>query len=95
MTTFEQDGDAAVIAVADSGVGIPAESLESVFDMFSQAGRKMDHAQGGLGIGLSLVRHIVKLHGGSVQAMSAGPGQGSTFVVRLPIARNSGQNSLS
>jgi PAS domain S-box-containing protein len=85
--TVGQDGEAAVIAVTDSGIGIPAESLESVFDMFSQVGRNMDHAQGGLGIGLSLVRQLVSLHEGSVQALSPGPGQGSTFVVRLPLAR--------
>ena len=81
----EQDGDAAVIAVTDSGIGIPAESLESVFDMFSQVGRNMHHAQGGLGIGLSLVRQLVALHEGTVRALSAGPGMGSTFVVRLPL----------
>jgi PAS domain S-box-containing protein len=83
--SVEKDGDAAVIAVTDSGIGIPAESLESVFDMFSQVGRNMDHAQGGLGIGLSLVRQLVALHEGTVRAISAGPGQGSTFVVRLPL----------
>jgi K+-sensing histidine kinase KdpD len=77
--TVEKDGDAAVIAVTDSGIGIPAESLESVFDMFSQVGRNMDHAQGGLGIGLSLVRQLVGLHEGTVRAISAGPGKGSTF----------------
>ena len=83
--TVEKDGDTAVIAVTDSGIGIPAESLESVFDMFSQVGRNMDHAQGGLGIGLALVRQLVSLHEGSVEASSAGPGKGSTFVVRLPL----------
>jgi len=84
--TVEQDGSEAVIAVSDSGIGIPAEWLESVFDMFSQVGRNMHHAQGGLGIGLSLVRQLVNLHEGTVEATSAGPGQGSTFVVRLPLA---------
>jgi len=82
-----QDGDDVVISVADDGVGIPAESLPRVFDMFSQVGRNMAHAQGGLGIGLSLVRHLVALHGGTVGAASAGPGRGSTFTVRLPLAR--------
>jgi PAS domain S-box-containing protein len=84
--TVEKDGDDAVIAVTDSGIGIPEESLESVFDMFSQVGRNMNHAQGGLGIGLSLVRQLVGLHEGTVRAISPGPGKGSTFVVRLPIA---------
>ncbi|MGZ8318219.1 MAG: hybrid sensor histidine kinase/response regulator [Telluria sp.] len=80
-----QDGDEAVISVTDNGIGIPAESLESVFDMFSQVGRNMNHSQGGLGIGLSLVRQLVTLHGGTVAAISEGAGKGSTFVVRLPL----------
>ncbi|MET0980541.1 MAG: ATP-binding protein [Telluria sp.] len=80
-----QDGGQAVISVIDSGVGIPRESLESVFDMFSQVGRHMQHSQGGLGIGLSLVRQLVSLHGGTVAASSEGAGKGSTFAVRLPL----------
>lgn len=83
--TVEQEGRDAVISVADNGIGIPAESLESVFDMFSQVGRNMDHSQGGLGIGLSLVRQLVSLHEGTVTASSEGVGRGSTFTVRLPI----------
>jgi PAS domain S-box-containing protein len=83
--TAEREGCEAVISVIDSGIGIPPESLESVFDMFSQVGRNMPHAQGGLGIGLSLVRQLVGLHGGTVAASSEGAGKGSTFVVRLPI----------
>ena len=83
--TVEREGDEAVISVVDDGIGIPAESLESVFDMFSQVGRNMQHSQGGLGIGLSLVRQLVALHGGSVAATSAGVGKGSSFVVRLPL----------
>ncbi|RZA31157.1 MAG: hybrid sensor histidine kinase/response regulator, partial [Lysobacteraceae bacterium] len=65
---------------------IPPDALESVFDMFSQVGRNMHHAQGGLGIGLSLVRQLVGLHGGTVAARSEGAGRGSSFVVRLPLA---------
>ncbi|MGJ9417351.1 ATP-binding protein [Massilia sp. CMS3.1] len=83
--TVEQDGMDAVISVTDSGIGIPAQALESVFDMFSQVGRNMHHAQGGLGIGLSLVRQLVSLHDGTVRAISEGPGKGSTFIVRLPV----------
>jgi CheY-like chemotaxis protein len=86
--TVEQDGDEAVISAIDSGVGIPRDSLETVFDMFSQVGRNMHHAQGGLGIGLSLVRQLVSLHGGTVAASSEGAGKGSTFVVRLPLDRS-------
>ena len=83
--TVERAGNEALVSVIDSGIGIPPESLESVFDMFSQVGRNMDHSQGGLGIGLSLVRQLVTLHGGTVTASSDGPGRGSTFVVRLPL----------
>jgi PAS domain S-box-containing protein len=73
-----------VIRVCDRGVGIPAEMLPRVFDLFTQVGTAVDRAQGGLGIGLSLVKTLVELHGGSVEAHSAGPGRGSEFSVRLP-----------
>ena len=81
-----QDGAHAVVAVTDNGVGIPAASLESVFEMFSQVGSNRQHAQGGLGIGLSLVRQLVNLHDGTVSAHSDGIGTGSTFIVRLALA---------
>ncbi len=81
-----RDGDEVVISVTDTGMGIPAAWLSSVFDMFRQVGRHIDRAQGGLGIGLTVVRGLVALHGGSVSASSEGPGKGSTFVVRLPLA---------
>lgn len=81
-----RDGEEVVISVMDNGIGIPTAWLSSVFDMFRQVGRHIDHAQGGLGIGLTVVRGLVTLHGGSVSASSPGPGQGSTFVVRLPLA---------
>jgi len=80
-----QDGAHAVVTVSDNGIGIPAASLESVFEMFSQVGSNRQHAQGGLGIGLSLVRQLVDLHGGAVSAHSEGIGKGSTFVVRLAL----------
>ncbi|MBY0521931.1 MAG: response regulator [Gemmataceae bacterium] len=73
-----------VIRVRDTGVGIPADMLPYVFDLFMQADRSLDRSEGGLGIGLTLVRSLVSLHGGSVEALSAGPGHGSEFVVRLP-----------
>ncbi len=75
----------AVVAVIDSGVGIPAEALPTVFDMFTQVRSNIDRAQGGLGIGLSLVRRLAELHGGSVSAASEGRGKGSTFTLRLPL----------
>jgi CheY-like chemotaxis protein/two-component sensor histidine kinase len=78
----------AVLSVHDSGVGIPPESLATVFDMFTQVDRNMARAQGGLGIGLALVRRLVELHGGSVQAESPGVGAGSCFTVRMPLLAN-------
>jgi PAS domain S-box-containing protein len=76
----------AVIAVRDNGTGIPADMLTRVFELFTQADRHSRRAQGGLGIGLTLVKTLVEMHGGTVQAHSEGPGRGSEFVVRLPVA---------
>ena len=72
------------ISVRDNGMGIAAELLPRVFDLFQQDERKLDRANGGLGIGLTLVQHLAGMHGGRVEAYSAGPGLGSTFTVRLP-----------
>jgi CheY-like chemotaxis protein/two-component sensor histidine kinase len=83
--TAERQGSDAVVTVADTGVGIPADMLPRIFDMFTQADRPLERSQGGLGIGLSLVRGLVELHGGRVEARSDGPGKGSEFVVRLPV----------
>ena len=83
---LQAEGGQAVIRVSDSGIGIPQHALHSVFDMFSQVGSGAERAQGGLGIGLSLVRQLVRLHGGSVDAESGGAGAGSRFTVRLPLA---------
>jgi signal transduction histidine kinase len=74
-----------VVRVADNGVGMSGRMLPLVFDLFTQAPRTLDRSEGGLGIGLSLVRHMVELHGGAVEATSPGPGQGSTFIVRIPV----------
>jgi PAS domain S-box-containing protein len=82
----EESGNV-VVRVADTGAGIPAEILPTIFEPFVQADRSLQRAQGGLGIGLTLVKKIVDLHGGSVSASSPGPGQGSEFVVRLPSVR--------
>ncbi len=84
--TVRREGDEVVAQVTDSGVGIAPELLPRVFDLFTQADRSLDRSQGGLGIGLTLVRRLVELHGGSVSAQSAGLGCGSAFTVRLPIA---------
>ncbi len=72
------------VAVEDSGVGIPPDMIDRVFEMFAQVNRTLDRAQGGLGIGLALVRRLMELHGGSVQAESAGADQGARFTLRLP-----------
>ena len=79
-----REGSQAVIRVRDNGAGIAPEMLPRVFDLFAQADRTLGHAQGGLGIGLTLVQRLVQLHGGTVEAHSAGLGQGSEFIVRLP-----------
>jgi CheY-like chemotaxis protein len=80
----ECDGDAATICVRDTGIGIPAEMLTRVFDMFVQVDRSFEKTSGGLGIGLTLVRRLVEMHGGTIQARSAGTGTGSEFIVTLP-----------
>jgi PAS domain S-box-containing protein len=82
----ERQGEAVRIAVRDNGVGIPGEMLPRVFDMFTQGDQSLDRPEGGLGIGLTVVRHLVLLHQGTVEAHSAGPGRGSEFVVRLRVA---------
>ena len=81
---LEADGQDAVLAVKDTGVGIPADVLPTVFDLFVQSERTLDRSEGGLGLGLTLVQRLAELHGGTVQAASDGPGMGSTFTVRLP-----------
>ncbi len=78
-------GDDVVLSVTDDGIGIAAEALPTVFELFTQEDRSLAHAQGGLGIGLTVVRGIVEMHGGTVQAHSTGPGQGSEFSVTLPL----------
>jgi PAS domain S-box-containing protein len=81
-----REGGQARIAVRDSGIGIPAEALPRIFDMFTQVGRHPEQETGGLGIGLHLVKQMTELHGGSAHAESAGPGLGSEFVIELPLA---------
>ena len=82
--SVDAEGGEAVVRVRDDGIGIAADRLGSIFDLFFQGERGLDRAQGGLGIGLTLVKRLVELHGGSVAAASAGPDHGSTFTVRLP-----------
>jgi signal transduction histidine kinase/ActR/RegA family two-component response regulator len=83
--SVEREQDRAVVRVRDDGIGIPAEMLASIFELFTQVDDTLDRAEGGLGIGLTLVRTLVELHGGSVQAHSKGRGHGSEFTLRLPL----------
>jgi PAS domain S-box-containing protein len=82
----ESEEDQVVIRVWDTGIGIPSEMLDQIFDLFTQIDQSLARSRGGLGIGLTLVRSLVEMHGGSVSAYSAGLDQGSEFVVRLPIS---------
>ena len=82
-----RSGDQAAVHVRDNGTGMDAQLLVKVFDLFAQGDRSLARSGGGLGIGLTLVRRIVQMHGGVVAAFSEGPGRGSEFVVRLPLAQ--------
>ena len=84
LTAKQVDGKVEV-TVKDNGAGIPHDKLDSIFDMFMQVDSTSDRAQGGLGIGLTLVKRLAEMHGGSIEAKSAGEGEGSEFVVRLPV----------
>jgi signal transduction histidine kinase/CheY-like chemotaxis protein len=81
-----REGGELVVHVRDNGAGIPADLLPRIFDLFIQGKRSVDRAAGGLGLGLTLVKTLVALHGGTVSAKSDGPGKGSEFVIRLPLA---------
>jgi len=83
---IDRDARQAIVTVADNGIGIPADALPRVFDLFMQADTSLDRAEGGLGIGLTLVQRLAQRHGGTVEARSDGPGRGSEFTVRLPLA---------
>lgn len=83
--SLARSGTDALLAVQDSGIGLPPDMITRVFDMFAQVNRSLERSQGGLGIGLALVKRLVAMHGGEVWASSPGPGQGSTFTIRLPL----------
>jgi signal transduction histidine kinase len=82
-----REGDDAVVTVRDTGIGISPEQLPHVFELFSQIDRTVARSEGGLGLGLALVDRLVEMHGGNVQAISAGVGTGAEFIVRLPVRR--------
>ncbi len=86
VLSARRDGDRIVVSVADTGIGIRADMLDRIFDMFAQADDSLERAHGGLGVGLTLVRNLVEMHGGAVSAESEGPGSGSRFIVTLPAA---------
>jgi PAS domain S-box-containing protein len=85
----ERQGSDVVVSVRDTGIGIAADQLPRIFDMFTQFDRSSEKSQGGLGIGLTLVKRLVEMHDGSIEARSGGPGMGSEFVVRLPVVVDS------
>jgi PAS domain S-box-containing protein len=93
--TAVREGDQVVVAVRDTGIGIPASDLPSIFGMFSQVDRSIERSTGGLGIGLALVKGLVEMHGGTVEAASPGQGQGSTFTVRLPALKDRAESSAT
>jgi len=82
----ERDGGDVVVKVTDNGIGIDVDQLPTVFEMFAQVDQSLERTQAGLGVGLTLARRLTELHGGSLAASSGGPGKGSTFTVRLPLA---------
>jgi PAS domain S-box-containing protein len=86
--SVDQEENEMLLRVRDTGVGIASELLPLVFDLFTQARRSLDRSQGGLGIGLSLVKHLVEMHRGKVEAHSEGIGRGSEFIVRMPVLQN-------
>jgi CheY-like chemotaxis protein len=82
--TAERQGSDVLVSVRDTGIGLAAEQLPRIFQMYSQVDSALERSQGGLGIGLTLVKRLVEMHGGRIEAHSGGPGKGSEFVVRLP-----------
>src|SRR4030095_1208019 len=84
LSAKQLDGEV-LVTVKDNGAGIPKDKLDSIFDMFLQVDRNSEQSQAGLGIGLTLVKRLTEMHGGSIEAKSGGEGKGSEFVVRLPV----------
>src|SRR5262249_15159973 len=83
--TAERQGSDVLVSVKDNGIGIAADHLPGLFQMFSQVESALGRSQGGLGIGLTLVKRLVEMHGGRIEARSEGPGNGAEFLVRLPV----------
>jgi PAS domain S-box-containing protein len=90
--TVNKAADSAQMSIRDNGVGIPGDMLPKIFDMFTQIDRDRKQAQGGLGIGLALAKNLIGMHGGAIEARSNGPGEGSEFLIRLPLAHKGAQS---
>ncbi len=90
----ERLGTEVVVTISDTGIGIPPANLSSIFEMFSQVDSSLERSRGGLGIGLHLVKRLVEMHGGQIEAASEGPSHGSTFTLRLPVAATSDLDGL-
>jgi CheY-like chemotaxis protein/anti-sigma regulatory factor (Ser/Thr protein kinase) len=93
--TVDVQDEHVVLSVSDNGIGMEAELVDRAFELFAQAERSIDRSEGGLGIGLALVKSLVELHGGTVSAYSSGLGRGSEFTIRLPRLRSSDMPSLN
>jgi len=94
LLTATRERDDAVITVRDTGIGIPRDKLGTIFEMFTQLNPAFERAQSGLGIGLTLARRLVQMHGGTIEARSAGAGLGSEFTIRIPVAQNLREEDL-
>jgi PAS domain S-box-containing protein len=90
-----RQADEVIVTIRDTGIGIPADALPTIFDLFSQVDRSLERSAGGLGIGLALVKGLVEMHGGTVEAASPGQGRGSTFTVRLPVLPSRAEQSTA
>ena len=88
------EADAATVTVRDSGIGMSRDTMAHIFDMFRQSDESLDRARGGLGIGLTLAKRLVELHGGTIEAHSEGPGLGSSFLIRLPLAAQTPERAV-
>jgi PAS domain S-box-containing protein len=93
--SVKRENGSALVCVRDNGIGIPRELLPKIFELFVQGDRSLDRSEGGLGVGLTLVERLVRLHGGSVHAESGGPGMGSEFIVRLPVHASSAPQAIA
>ncbi len=93
--SLERTQGLCVVRIKDTGVGIPADMLSRIFELFTQVDRTVGRSQGGIGLGLTLARRLVELHGGDIEARSEGAGRGSEFIVRLPLMATMPQREIS